>query len=285
MQRILLGGLICLLALTGVASAEPTPTPQTVTSDEAIGATATEIGRGHLDIGPRIVDGEWRFLGRDDTVSPPVWRHLRDLVVRVNDNAVLKVPDDPQYSFLPRGKQVHVVPQTQDQRVVWVGWTTQDPAVVEQLDRGGFLVLTGVQGPGRVVTFVANGFDAPTVLWDSTAAGEQKFWVNTNTHTHINWTFESPGHYDVNVLFRATMKSGAAIDVPAKITFLVGDKAVREKRDEAAEPAVAAPPPAADNRLWLWIAIGALAAIVVAGVVVRVVRSSMLAKEARRDGH
>lgn len=287
MRTALLGALSCALLLVApTASAAPQPThlPQTVSGNEAIGTQQVEIGRGHVDLGPRIVDGAWLFLGRDDTVSPPVWRHPADLVLRVNDQALLEVPDDPNYAFLPKGR-VHVVPQTQDQRVVWVGWSTQDPDVVQQLDRGGWLVLRGVSGPGRLVTFLANGFEPPTLLWDSGKAAGQRFWVNSNTHTHINWVFDTPGHYTVDVEFAATAKDGSAVSVPAALTFLVGDAAQATQRPAttaSSEPPV--PPRASSVGGWWWV-VGALGAMLVVLVAARGIVSARSRKGSDHVGH
>ncbi len=268
-SALLAGIALCLPGAVGAAAA---PVPHKVSPGDALGTARVEITRGHIDLGPRIIDGEWAMLARDDTVSPPMWRHLSDVTMRVTDHARLSVPDDPGYAFLPKGKQVHVVPQTQDPAVVWVGWSTQDPAVVDQLDRGAWLSLQTVHGPGRVTTFVANGFDPPSVLWDSAKGPGQRFWVNTNTHTHINWVFEEPGDYYLTVTVAAKTKAGTDIEAPARLHFLVGDAAAPGPTPSAAVP----PAPQAtvtevattpSTRGWWWLIGGAgvlLATVLVA---------------------
>lgn len=290
MLRHITRALLCALSLvlvTPAAIAAPPANqhlPQSVGSGEAIGTQQVEIGRGHVDFGPRIVDGSWVFLGRDDTVSPPVWRRPTDLVMRVNDHSLTTVPDSEQYSFLPRGKKVHVVPQTQNQNVIWVGWSTQDPAVVEQLDRGAWLELRGVSGPGRLVTFIGNGFDAPTVLWDSAKPSGQKIWVNANTHTHLNWAFEAPGQYTVGIDLVAKLKNGQEIRVPASVTYLVGDAtAFRPPVEIPATPAAGVPAAAPAVSIWWW-AIGAGALLLVTVVVVRLVSTTKAKKAATHVG-
>ena len=54
-------------------------------------------------------------------------------MLQVGDEAVMQVPDDPATrSCAPSpGTDVYVVPQTQNPDVVWVGWNTQDPEVME----------------------------------------------------------------------------------------------------------------------------------------------------------
>lgn len=290
MLRHIMRALLCALSLALVAPASVAAPPdnqhlpQTVASGEAIGTKQVELGRGHIDFGPRIVDGSWVFLGRDDTVTPPVWRHPRDLIMRVNDHSLTTVPDSEQYNFLPAGKKVYVIPQTQDPKVVWVGWSTQDPAVVEQLDRGAWLEFRGVAGPGRFVTFIGNGFDPPTVLWDSAKPSGQKIWVNSNTHTHLNWAFEAPGQYTVGIDLVAKLKNGQDIRVPASVTYLVGDATVLSAQAEiTAAPAAGAPAAVSSFSIWWW-AIGAGALLLAVIIVVRLVSTAKAKKAAKHAG-
>ena len=53
-----------------------------------------------------------------------------------------------------RPTPVHVVPQTENREVVWIGWNTQDPGVMEAIARGVTMNLLGVQGPGSVVVYL-----------------------------------------------------------------------------------------------------------------------------------
>ena len=114
----------------------PPPDPalqQTVTEDEQVAQGPAEITRGHVDVGPRLIDGKFVLLARDDSANPPVWRSTDDAVLRVVDASRIDVPNDDAYSFLGgmRGRKAYVIPQTQDQKVVWLGWNTQAPEIVK----------------------------------------------------------------------------------------------------------------------------------------------------------
>jgi hypothetical protein len=190
------------LGAPGAAAETPPPDPnldQVVAGDETIGDTLAEASAGHIDVGPKMVDGTWRMMARDDTATPPTWRYPSDFVIRVTDRALLEVPDDPQFDFLKsaQGRPVHVIPQTENRESVWLGWNTQDPAVVPLLPRGAELVLREVEGPGEVFVFLSNGFDPPAELWNSTTLDEggQAIWIEGNTHVHANWVFTEPGAY------------------------------------------------------------------------------------------
>ena len=197
--RALLAGVLAVVAFTvpTAARAEGADDPdldQTLT-DLAIVHGERVLDAGHVDMGPKLDDGQWRFLIHDDVAradanATSVWRYPAETVMRVLDEAELTVPDDPAYSFLGAdpGATVWVVPQTQNPDVVWLGWNTQDPEVMSSIDRGITLSLAGAQGPGVVSVYLQSGsFGEPQVLWDSRTEGAQPVWVDMNTHTHANW--------------------------------------------------------------------------------------------------
>ena len=168
----------------------------------------------------------------DDDGEKAVWRRAEETVLRVGDEARLQVPDDPAYAFLRAapGTDVWVVPQTQDPDVVWLGWNTQDPEVMETIDRGVTMTLTGVQGPGSVIVYLQSGdFAEPDVLWDSGAAPEP-VWVDVNTHTHANWVFSEPGVYLLEVKLEADLVDGRTVSDTRRLRFAVGSRA---RTDEA----------------------------------------------------
>jgi len=161
------------VTLSQPAHASPTPPPdpalkQTVSDNEKVAKGPAEIKRGHVDIGPRIVDVKFSLMARDDSANPPVWRNTDDTVLRVADASRIDVPNDDTYSFLGdmRGEKAYVIPQTQDQKVVWLGWNTQAPEIVKNFPRGADLVFTGHEGPGQAHMFIENGFDSPMPLYN-----------------------------------------------------------------------------------------------------------------------
>ncbi len=286
------------LGAPGAAAETPPPDPnldQVVAGDETIGDTLAEASAGHIDVGPKMVDGTWRMMARDDTATPPTWRYPSDFVIRVTDRALLEVPDDPQFDFLTsaQGRPVHVIPQTENRESVWLGWNTQDPAVVPLLPRGAELVLREVEGPGEVFVFLSNGFDPPAELWNSTTLDEggQAIWIEGNTHVHANWVFTEPGAYLVTAELRTAASNPEGHADTATLMLAVGDQTLTEDvlalaraaeepstpptTGEAA-PTTGGPPPAASDPTAapeadagpsaLWIGVGAGGAIVALGV-------------------
>ncbi len=210
---------------------------QTIGSEqEIVTGEQAVLDIGHVDIGPRFVDGAWTVLIHDDAAkadpdTPSVWRYPEDAVFAVGDAAILAVPDDETYAFIGAdpGAEVYVVPQTQHPDVVWVGWNTQDPEVMETIDRGVTMSLTAVEGPGSLVVYLQSGsFEAPNVLWDSKIPEVQSAWVDVNTHAHANWVFTEPGVYLVEMEVAADLIDGTTVSDTRALRFAVGDATAAE---------------------------------------------------------
>ncbi|MEU4619574.1 choice-of-anchor M domain-containing protein [Actinoplanes sp. NPDC023801] len=215
--------------LAVLLAAAPSPTPgldQSLDPGQAQATGRAVLETGHVDIGPRMRDGKWSIQIHDDHTVPSVWREPADTVLRIRDTARQQIPDDPAYGFLGEqpGTQVHVVPQTEKQGVVWIGWNTQDPGVIGAISRGVTMTLRGVQGPGNVTIFLQSGnLGAPQVLWSSAKPLPQPMWVETNTHTHANWVFGKPGNYQLAVDISADLADGTTATASTVLRVAVGD--------------------------------------------------------------
>ena len=243
-----LGALLvsAFLVIVGAPSsfAEPSPDPdlaQSVAAHEEWSNEASEISVGHVDLGPRLIDGQWRAGLRHDAESGAVWRDPNQTVLRVNDAAIMTAPDSADYPFLAdvAGKPVYVVPQTQNPGVVWLGWNTQDPAVTATIDRGLTMRVGPVSGPGRAWLFLQSGtFGKPLLLADSGAAPGD-VWIDSGTHVHANWAFSAPGTYTATVTFLGTTTAGEAVSASTTLRFAVGDAASASEALAMAAPAAA----------------------------------------------
>lgn len=238
------------------AGAEQAPEPdldQTIDPDQEVVADTAELTSGHIDVGPRFIEGAWTLMihddaAHDDETASSVWRHPDDAVFRVHDRAVLPVPEGDAYAFLgvEGGGDVHVVPQTQDPEVIWLGWNTQDPEVMDTIDRGVTLSLVGTEGPGHLVVYLQSGaFEEPDVVWDSRDGEIQAAWIPVNTHAHANWVFTEPGTHLVELEVAADLIDGTTVTDRQVLRFAVGDD-VSVDEVLAAEPVTAEPEPDAD---------------------------------------
>ena len=235
-----------LLVIAGAPSsfADPSPDPdlaQSVSAHEEWRGEASEIAVGHVDLGPRLIDGQWRAGLRHDAESGAVWRDPNQTVLRVSDAAIMTAPDSADYPFLAdvAGKPVYVVPQTQNPGVVWLGWNTQDPAVTATIDRGLTMRVGPVSGPGRAWLFLQSGtFGKPLLLADSGSAPGD-VWIDSGTHVHANWAFSAPGTYTATVTFLGTTTAGEAVSASTTLRFAVGDAASASEALAMAAPAAA----------------------------------------------
>jgi putative ABC transporter-associated repeat protein len=235
----LAAAILAALAVAPAAApawADTTPPPggdplqQTIPVDVPIVHGPRIISTGHVDIGPKFDQNSWKLLIHDDAHradanAQSVWRYPAETVLQVNDAAKLTVPTGDTYSFIGAapGSTVWVVPQTQNPAVVWAGWNTQDPTVMQRMDRGATFSVDGVQGPGTLTVYLQSGdFGAPQVLWDSRKSGPQDVFVDNNTHTHANWVFTKPGVYLVRMTVAAGLIDGTKVSDTELLRFAVG---------------------------------------------------------------
>lgn len=246
MRRLWVGLAATLAAastlLGGVAAhAEEDPNlAQSVAENETVDTGTVVINHGHVDIGPRIVDGEWVVMARDDSVAPPVWHPLNEVVIRVVDGAQLSIPEGQGYDFLSASPSWYVIPQTEMPGVVWLGWNTQDPQVTQRVQRGVTMTLGPVEGPGEAFLFLQDGtFGEPRILMDGTDGKSHDVWVDVNTHVHANWAFSAPGVYTTPLTFTAETSDGATLTHTSTLRFAVGTATSADEAFKAQVPAAA----------------------------------------------
>lgn len=234
--------LLAALLTSGIAGTSALFSPGTAhAASPAPPGDRVVVDRGHVDLGPRFVDGAWRVQVRDGSIDPAVWREPEDVVFHVRDTAELTMPNDPAYSFVGKaaGQSVHVVPQTEMPGVVWIGWNTQDVDVIERVKRQIAFTLVGVEGPGDLLLYLQSGnLTAPQVLWDSRETALQDIFMDTNVHTHGNWIFTRPGTYLLTVEFAAELADGTSVVDRKVLRFAVGDSADGQAAFDAVPAAV-----------------------------------------------
>lgn len=291
------------LALAGALALLPQALPagdldQTISAQEPAVAGQKVIDQGHIDIGPRFDSsaegkGKWLIQIHDSSGAQPVWRNLPDVVLKVSDAAKQTVPDDQSYAFLGEkpGSEVYVVPQTQQQGVVWAGWNTQDPQVMTAIKRQARLSLLSMQGPGTVMMYLQSGdLSQPQVLWDSRKKQRQDIFMDANVHTHANWVFSQPGTYFLTVEFAAELTDGTTASSQQVLRYSVGSGtdtapafapvALTEKPSNASATAAATSQDQLPGTL-LWAGGGVLVALIVVVLLIVLLRSIVSSRRAK----
>jgi anchored repeat ABC transporter substrate-binding protein len=195
-------------------------------------AAGTAIADGHVDLGPRFVNGDWTIQVRDDTVEPAVWRDLDSVVLAVNQAARVRLPDDPVFGFLGKpGDELWLLPQVQKAGVLWPGWNTQDTQVAKTASREVTWTLHGVQGPGTFVLFLNEEFGKPSTVFDSRRTMPQETGIDVNTHVHGNWAFTRPGTYLLDISMTAPTSDGQHLEDRRWLRLHVGPGDARTALD------------------------------------------------------
>ena len=163
---------------------------QVVSADEQVAphGTPATFTAGHADIGPVIMNGHVELMLRDDSSTPPTWRYLDDVTIRLTDAAKQQVTSGYDFTGAHPGDTVWAVPQTEVADVAWLGWNTQHPSIAGQ---DATLHIGPHEGEGTFSLFLQNGgFSAPQVI------GEDMY-IAPGTHAHANWVFTAPGRHVV----------------------------------------------------------------------------------------
>lgn len=203
------------------AAQAPTGIPTLAVVNTAEHSGREEVTHGHFDVGPVLNGGTLTSSVKDDRTSPA--RHVSPgaLEFVLNDAAKLNLPAGME-DIAPAGTPVYMIGATQQQGVPWLGWSTQDPELLKQLDGPVTMSLNGFEGPGTLSTFLSGNFgSAGQKVFDSRSGGS--FQVPANTHQHSNWVFAAEGRYTVTIGWTARLKNGQQVSSESVLHFTVGN--------------------------------------------------------------
>lgn len=203
------------------AAQAPTGIPTLTVVNTAEHSDREEVTHGHFDVGPVLNGGNLTSSVKDDRTSPA--RHVSPgaLEFVLNDAAKLNLPAGME-DIAPAGTPVYMIGATQQQGVPWLGWSTQDPELLKQLDGPVTMSLNGFEGPGTLSTFLSGNFgSAGQKVFDSRSGGS--FQVPANTHQHSNWVFTAEGRYTVTIGWTARLKNGQQVSSESVLHFTVGN--------------------------------------------------------------
>lgn len=191
-------------------------------------AAATTIDAGHVDaLAPQLVGDRLELRLKDDTRAPAVIRDVAGVVLVATTGARVPVPADDAFGFLgPAGSTVSILPQTQDRRLVWPGWSTEHGSLAGRFVGPLRLALEQFQGPGRFHLFASDPFGGIAQRFassdPSSAFPTTNTWtVGLHQHVHANWAFSTPGEYLLRFRVSGTLVGGAVVSDAQTYRFRV----------------------------------------------------------------
>ena len=167
------------------------------------------LSSGHVDIVDiAYEDGALDIGVHDETVE----RQVDDVVLLVRNAARTTVPDHPAFGFLgAAGKPVWILPEIQDERLLWPGIAT------EEIEAGVFagdtvsLAVQKVIGPGHLALFTEDAVGNPNVLIDSADGLPDALPLQAGSHKHASWAFSKAGVYLIKVRATGTRTDGTTV--------------------------------------------------------------------------
>jgi surface-anchored protein len=221
----------------------------------------------HTDLRVYLKDGDWIHEAHADLPfgtpnqggsNNPTLLDFDEALLMVNGSAIITLPgtlNPVLFSFLGRGQGETLwnLPQSQKPGVLWPGVST------ESFASGSLASFTPVGDPratanaawvrlemvaaripaSAIFSMYVGGSSGPVVYWDSidgingpneTVHGgnvSDTFWVNTNTHAHMNWTFTHAGRYEIDFRTKVMVNPGSGpVEVTGPVStlhFLVYD--------------------------------------------------------------
>lgn len=181
-------------------------------------ASAATLDAGHVDaLAPQLTGGRLELKVKDDTVRPAAVRDVSDVLFVVKPEAQVPVPPGAAFAFLGgSGARVSILPQTQDPRVLWPGWSTEHPSLVGAFGGSLRFALEQVEGPGRFHLFASDPFGGIGQRFassspDATFPTSNAWTVGPREHVHANWAFSAPGDYALRFRVSGTLAGGGEV--------------------------------------------------------------------------
>jgi putative ABC transporter-associated repeat protein len=199
-----------------VAGSDGKPVVWDVPNSTRTDSGAVILNDGHVDIASSVSDNQLRTRIKDTTTSgDAVYHDVDKTVFQLKPDTRQAVPDSPVFSFLGQaGAEIWQASQTQQDGVLWPGWSTELIDVNATQD-GVTWALTDTSGPGEFVLYessatVLGGVDVIFNTRDGITASDS-YVIPKNTHAHGTWAFSAEGVYCLAFSRSATLASGAPV--------------------------------------------------------------------------
>ncbi|MGL5860723.1 MAG: TIGR03773 family transporter-associated surface protein [Phycicoccus sp.] len=214
----------------GEEPVDPEPVTWDVPNGTRTTSGATILNLGHVDIASILNGNKLDTRIKDTTVSSdPIWRDPSETVLQVKPAAKAIIPDLPEYDFLGvAGAPTWILPETQDDALLWPGWSTE--AIAESATRDAFSwSLLDSSGPGEFALFQTRVSGKPQVMFNTrdgiTAADTSA--IPKHSHAHGTWAFSAEGVYCLAFERATSLSFGQAATDRFTLALAVGAVDVR----------------------------------------------------------
>ncbi|AKK03806.1 actinobacterial surface-anchored protein domain [Corynebacterium epidermidicanis] len=222
---------------TAAPSVEPTPM--------GLDVTRVQLGSGHIDLGPVLIDDAVRIALGDDTGLITKTHTLRDpgaVDIVIGDSARVDLAKQPKVveklPFLKAaGGEVWTLSQTQQQGLPWPGFSSEKLPDVDGKELEFELLPESMPDGAQWWAFTTGLGGLQEMLVNST--DKHSFTRTGAIHLHNNWVFSKPGTYTMQMRVRAI--DGSFETPEAFVRFVVGEAA--EPQPMPSELTTAAPAP------------------------------------------
>lgn len=188
---------------------------------------------GHMDIGPRIVEGQlvgfWKNDSSEVEGEIDLTEEFAAYEVRalgVFDPKTTPPPSRPagsQWDFLgvAEGEPIYILPASGiPDTLPYLGFATEHPSV------GHFdefrIILEAVAGPPGATVSVYTS-DTNIVMSSANGPPYGTLLIKTGNHLHYNWAFSRPGTYDLTFRFEALQERDVVLTGSDTFRFQITD--------------------------------------------------------------
>lgn len=215
------------------ASAKPAPDARCEAASALRTKPSALISSGHMDMGLVDEGGLAAKLIDDSDPRAPTPRDSGTFLFEVSETAKTQIPANFRSTFPGEPESMWVLPQAQVKGLPWLGFSTTRLSG-DSLQQGSKITVTmrDVRGPGRIFTW-HEGVGGAKLELDS-GDSSRTLEYGLNDHDHQAFGFTKAGFYSATFTFAGTDAAGAPFSKDLTATFAVGDDAVQQAKEYAA---------------------------------------------------
>lgn len=200
---------------------------------------AVILNLGHLDVASTLNGGVFDTQVKDTTAEGVAnatrdgasWHDPSAVVMQLLPGAETTIPADEKYRFLgAAGAPVWVVTETQQNDLVWPGWSTE-AIPVAATTTGVDWQLDRVSGPGEFALSKGGSALGSVEVLMNTRDGigaADRITIPRHSHVHGDWSFSAEGTYCLGFTRSTTLAGGSKPSDTFTLAVAVGKVSVKK---------------------------------------------------------